>query len=263
LAAVLVLLTGFALWAAFSTNRAARQADRLSRLSDAYQQARFAVGAEESLERKYRLEPGTEVRAKFQQAAASLRAALQEVRRRGDVQDRVLVAQVEAEHARFLDGIQRMFAAVDAGDDKRVLAIDGAETEPAFAAIEAQVNTAADARHTQALAALRALRSTEAMVVAATPIAFTAGLGLLAMFWAIVVGYQRRTERQAAENQHQALHDSLTGLPNRTLLRDRTGQAIRQADRELVPAALLLIDLDRFKKINDTQPSGRQQTGSR
>ena len=247
-----MLLTGFALWAAFSTNRAARQADRLSRLSDAYQQARFAVGAEESLERKYRLEPGPEVRAKFNAAAGSLLAALHEVQQRGDNQDQILVARIEAQHARYLDGIERMFAAVDAGDDKRVLAIDGAETEPAFAAIEAQVNTAADARHTQALAALGALRSTEAMMVVATPIAFTAGLGLLAMFWAIVVGYQRRTERQAAENQHQALHDSLTGLPNRTLLRDRTGQAIRQADRELVPAALLLIDLDRFKEINDT-----------
>jgi diguanylate cyclase (GGDEF)-like protein len=78
------------------------------------------------------------------------------------------------------------------------------------------------------------------------------------VFWAIMIGYQRRTERQAAENQrqaaeneHQALHDALTGLPNRTLLRDRTDQAIRQADRELVPAALLLIDLDRFKEVND------------
>jgi diguanylate cyclase len=252
LAAVLVLLTGFALWAAFSTNRAARQADRLSQLSDSYQQARFAVGAEESLERKYRLEPGAKVRAKFNGAAGSLLAALNEVQRRGDVQDQALVAQIEAQHARYLDGIQRMFAAVDAGDDKRVLAIDGGETEPAFAAIEAQVNTAADARHAQALVALRALRSTEAMVLVATPIAFTAGLGLLAVFWVLVVGYQRRTERQAAENQHQALHDGLTGLPNRTLLRDRTGQAIRQADRELVPAALLLIDLDRFKEVNDT-----------
>jgi diguanylate cyclase (GGDEF)-like protein len=252
LAAVLVLLTGFALWAAFSTNRAARQADRLSRLSDAYQQARFAVGAEESLERKYRLEPGAEVRAKFNGAAGSLLAALDDVRRRGDLQDRVLVAQVEAEHARFLDGIGRMFAAVDAGDTERVLAIDGGETEPVFAVIEARVNAAADARHAQALAALRALRSTEAMVLVATPIAFTAGLGLLALFWAIVVGYQRRTERQAAENQYQALHDGLTGLPNRTLLGDRTGQAIRQADRELVPVALLLIDLDRFKEVNDT-----------
>ena len=72
LAAVLLVLTGFALSAAFSTNRAARQADRLSRLSDAYQQARFAVAAEESLERKYRLEPGPEVRQRYQQAAAAL-----------------------------------------------------------------------------------------------------------------------------------------------------------------------------------------------
>jgi diguanylate cyclase (GGDEF)-like protein len=252
LAAVLALLTGFALWAAFSTNRAARQADRLSRLSDAYQQARFSVGAEESLERKYRLEPGATVQARFKAAANSLLAALHEVQRRGDVQDQVLVVRLEAQHARYLDGIERMFAAVDAGDDQRVLAIDGSETEPAFTAIEAQVNTAADARHAQALAALRALRSTEATVMVATPIAFTVGLGLLAVFWAIVVGYQRRTEHQAAENQHQALHDGLTGLPNRTLLRDRTGQAIRQADRELSPAALLLIDLDRFKEINDT-----------
>jgi diguanylate cyclase len=252
LAAVLVLLTGFALWAAFSTNRAARQADRLSRLSDAYQQARFAVGAEESLERKYRLEPGAEVRAKFNGAVGSLLAALNEVQQRGDAQDQILVARIESQHARYLDGIQRMFAAVDAGDTQRVLAIDGGETEPAFAAIEAQVNTAADARHAQALAALRALRSTEAMVLVATPVAFTAGLGLLAMFWVLIVGYQRRTDRQAAQNQHQALHDSLTGLPNRTLLRDRTDQAIHQADRELVPAALLLIDLDRFKEVNDT-----------
>jgi diguanylate cyclase (GGDEF)-like protein len=44
----------------------------------------------------------------------------------------------------------------------------------------------------------------------------------------------------------------LTGLPNRTLLRDRIDQASRQADREGCPAALLLIDLDRFKEVNDT-----------
>jgi diguanylate cyclase (GGDEF)-like protein len=61
----------------------------------------------------------------------------------------------------------------------------------------------------------------------------------------VLVGDHRRTERQA-------LHDGLTGLPNRTLLHDRTDQAIRQADRELVPAALALIDLDRFKEVNDT-----------
>jgi diguanylate cyclase len=259
LAAVLLALTGFALWAAFSTNQAARQADQFSRLSDAYQQARFAVAAEESLERKYRLEPGPEVRQRYQQAAAALVAALDVVHERGNRQDRVLEERLDADHARYLDAIGRMFAAVDAGDTKRVLTIDNDQVDPLFSAIEEQVNAAADAHHQAALASLHALRSTETFVVVATPVAFAAGLGLLGVFWAIVVGYQRRTERQAADNQHQAaesqhqaLHDGLTGLPNRTLLRDRTDQAIHQADRELVPAALLLLDLDRFKEVNDT-----------
>jgi diguanylate cyclase (GGDEF)-like protein len=252
LAAVLLLLTGFALWASFSTNRAALQANHFSRLSDAYQQARFAVAAEESLERKYRLEPGPEVRKRYERASAAVVAALDVVHERGSQEDRALEARLSADHARYLDAVGRLFAAVDAGDAARVLAIDNDQTDPLFSAIEARVNAAADAHHDQALDSLGALRRKETFVVAATPVAFAAGLGLLGLFWAIVVGYQRRTERQAAENQQQALHDGVTGLPNRALLRDRTDQAIRQADRELCPAALLLIDLDRFKEVNDT-----------
>jgi diguanylate cyclase (GGDEF)-like protein len=51
---------------------------------------------------------------------------------------------------------------------------------------------------------------------------------------------------------HQALHDELTGLPNRLLFGDRVRQAILAADREGEPFAVLIIDLDRFKEINDT-----------
>jgi len=52
--------------------------------------------------------------------------------------------------------------------------------------------------------------------------------------------------------QHQALHDALTGLPNRILLHDRLTQALRTTAREQTPLALFLIDLDRFKEVNDT-----------
>jgi diguanylate cyclase (GGDEF)-like protein len=51
---------------------------------------------------------------------------------------------------------------------------------------------------------------------------------------------------------HKATHDPLTGLPNRTLLEDRLGQALARAERVEVKVALLFCDLDGFKEINDT-----------
>ncbi|MGK3141709.1 putative bifunctional diguanylate cyclase/phosphodiesterase [Pantoea sp. C2G6] len=55
-----------------------------------------------------------------------------------------------------------------------------------------------------------------------------------------------------AQAQHLAFHDVLTGLPNRALVEDRLTQALALATRHQQRVALLLIDLDRFKTINDT-----------
>jgi diguanylate cyclase (GGDEF)-like protein len=61
-----------------------------------------------------------------------------------------------------------------------------------------------------------------------------------------------RLRQQAVDNEHLALHDPLTGLPNRRLLSDRLERAITASARSRQPVGLMILDVDRFKEINDT-----------
>jgi diguanylate cyclase (GGDEF)-like protein len=92
----------------------------------------------------------------------------------------------------------------------------------------------------------------------------TAALAIsLAVFYLVVfrliASASKRLRRQTDElhvsaerDRHQATHDALTGLPNWELMRDRLDRALATASRSDREVALLLIDLDRFKEINDT-----------
>jgi diguanylate cyclase (GGDEF)-like protein len=90
----------------------------------------------------------------------------------------------------------------------------------------------------------------------------TLALGLLAVTTILLVydahlessvrRYNEMLEQANARLQHAATHDALTGLPNRVLLADRLGQAIARVARHEIRFAVLVVDLDRFKAINDS-----------
>ena len=70
----------------------------------------------------------------------------------------------------------------------------------------------------------------------------------------IIVNTRDITDRKNIEEriQHLAFHDALTGLPNRSLMQDRVSQAIGRAERSTKRFAVMFIDIDNFKNINDT-----------
>jgi diguanylate cyclase (GGDEF)-like protein len=194
LAGVLIVLAIIALWGELSTNRAASVAKRFSELSDAFEQARFAIAAEESLNRKYRLQPDADVLARHRDAAASLLAALDRARAVGEPADIVLIGDVLVIHKGYLLAIDHMFAAVDAGDQTRANDIDRTEVDPRFDTMEAPIFAASDAHHAEAVQRLNELAYVQTSVMAVTILVFAVGTGFVILFEFISLAQRRRVD---------------------------------------------------------------------
>ncbi len=249
---VVLGVSGFAWWAAQATAASAKIAVSATTLSNDFAAAAQAVASEESLERKYRLEPGPEIRRRYDQASADLVTAVNTLRRDGMPEDRALAEQVLLSHQEYLLAIDRMFAAVDAGDPALATRIDGEQVDPSFGVIQERVTEAAAQHHRRAAEALNELQSLASFTERTTPLVFLTGVSMVLIFGLLMRRAKRLVESQHRQALYDSMHDRLTGLPNRTLLADRLDQALRGGRREQTTAGLLLIDLDRFKDVNDT-----------
>lgn len=92
----------------------------------------------------------------------------------------------------------------------------------------------------------------EGVVELVVTLVFVGGAAFVLLVMFMSYRAVRHEKEVAARESHRALHDDLTGLPNRTLLRERMLYTIAMSKRESGLFSILLMDLDRFKDVNDT-----------
>jgi diguanylate cyclase (GGDEF)-like protein len=120
-----------------------------------------------------------------------------------------------------------------------------------------RISVEADGRWTVTVTAAEPAGLSDPEVQALLVLVIWLALGLLAFLLVQVLARGRAralrmVEEKTGQLRHQALHDALTGLPNRALIMDRAEQMLVHARRDGIDASAMFIDLDGFKGINDT-----------
>jgi diguanylate cyclase (GGDEF)-like protein len=242
--ALLIVLVGL-LGAALLLQRhesATRATDAATAVAETYQDASHAATVEQSLERAWRLGHDRRVLQLHTRTATALSGALDRLAVAGRVVDRAVAARARTSHAQHL----------------RAFAAETRSANPSAAATEA---SAEDLQDVLAGAAQSTYAEEARLRAGGREMPYV--LLLLIVIWlsaaAGATGLIRRHRRTRADLQmleerteRLARCDVLTGLPNRVVLRDRLEQALLVTRREGTSMALLVLDLDCFKEINDS-----------
>jgi diguanylate cyclase (GGDEF)-like protein len=251
LGSVLVALGGYTIIGTARTTLAAQHHGRALAVDAWFSDARSAIALEEVHLRHYQVEPSSAVRDRFTRVADSVGPAL----RRAAEADPIGAGRdarrliVEQDAYRLL--ASQVLDLVADGDPRRGT-VDRLELTPAYYTLQEDIDSVSRAYHINAQRQAEDLRRAEVRMLIGTSVGFGIGLMLVAVIWRLVLSYQRRLVQNADASEQMALHDPVTGLPNRTMFHRRlTGaiEALASPGRQL---ALMMIDLNGFKAVNDT-----------
>jgi diguanylate cyclase (GGDEF)-like protein/putative nucleotidyltransferase with HDIG domain len=253
---VLCVLAGFSLLTQERVARSARRANAASGLSTLYQDARYRVGLEQSLVRKFRLSPAVSVLAARGAAESTLVADLDHIAALArSPAAKATVARLAAADGAYDDVDYKIIQAVYGHDNRLVDRLDKTLGEAAFARVQGIVTGEAAAAQQSAGADKAALASDSSSAKRAMALAFALGLGLIVFFGVVIARISSRLNRaRAAEFEtmaQMASTDPLTGLHNHRAFHEDLGRELRRASRGPTPLSLVMLDLDDLKTVND------------
>jgi diguanylate cyclase (GGDEF)-like protein len=255
LALALLFSMGSALFTSTATSAAVSRAIETRSLSVYYVNARFAIAAEESLVREYRLQPAAGVARAHAAAAQALTSALESIARNAPPANAAEALRLLKLQQRYLAASRHMFAAIDARDATRALTIEHRSIDPLFSEIEHRVYARGGTQRRASGAGFDSLRLTQAYVVHLEIALSILGLACLLGFLFVIYAYRYRLiSSHAVEVQRMeeaVLVDSLTKIGNHRAFKEDIQREMALAARHAVPLTLAMLDIDEFKQVND------------
>jgi len=246
LATLLLAVFVVAILGSVRVDGAITSAQRSSSVSDLYQDVRYFAAQEYAELMTYRVDRTTEARSAHSFAAASLDATLRSILSDTPSKaDRAAVSGVLTKNQRYQALTAREFQLLESGQSAGATQLENTQIAPLLDGVTRDLGALEEAHHVANIAQLAGARRDGQILLFGTPIGLALSLILLGAFALAARGYRRTVERQA-------LHDALTDLPNRRLFTDRVEHALSAARRTGAHPAVMLLDLDRFKEVNDT-----------
>ncbi len=235
---------------------ASQQASEAVHMSDLYQQAHYLVSSESSMMHEYTLQPGFDEQEKFHEVTWALNDVLDSIVHVGDSGDYAFVKKAKAMEVHYVLLADEFFALVDERDLPDALAYHNNTVEPFIDSIEELVGNATNSDQQLAVQSLAHMDITQRLAIVSIVLVFVIGLVLILIFWRVIRGYQHRlyllTQEELQHMEQVALTDPLTGLPNHRTMMDQIDKELAHCQRTQESCAVVFVDLDHFKHINDT-----------
>ena len=254
---VLCFLSAFSVIAQSHEANLSRSADAANRLSSVYQDARFWVGQEESLARKYRLEPSRAVLRVHDTAVLNLTADVQRLLRvRKSSADWAVAEHLFKLDAGYMQATDGMFQAVDAHKPALASQLDHSTVDPVYGVMQGIIYRSAAVASQRSLAQTAALRSDNDSATRAIVIAFGVGVALVLGLGLVIAYFRRRLDTALLAELERlsevAVTDPLTGLRNHRAFHEELAGSLHRVGRSGLPVSLVMLDLDNLKAANDT-----------
>lgn len=204
------LVAGLGVYIAQAGAQSAQKAQAEVTLNHTYEDARVMLGREIGLERRYRTDTTTAVRADHAAAARGFETALAGIERSGSARDRTLVQELRSQHDAYLSRTEEVFAAVDDGDAARADMLER-QLVPLSSNLFLRMSAATDGHERATLNTLRSVLSGANTLAGLMPVAVFAGL-VFAMLLVLLLHVNRQARNAKSLFLAKMSHELRTPL---------------------------------------------------